>query len=364
MKNILFVAASLGFGGAGKMLLFVASELSKRGYSVGVANLRSNGAPAYERPVPEEIKYRVIETSGRRGLRRIEQINGIRRMAKEMDADILVGFNFFPNYMVSIVGKQLRIPSVMAERGNPESTAGNDVVYRLLRALVESCDGGVFQTEGAKAQYGKRLQARGTVIPNPIFVSGDEPRVSYSERARTVVSFGRFDNHQKRYDVMIDAFSLFAETHPEYTLRIYGSGPDEAKIREWASASAASERILFMGVTTQPMKDIAADGAFIITSDFEGISNALLEAMAMGLPCVSTDHAPGGARLLITHGENGLLAPVGDKEALAKALSELADNPELAEKCGENARLVTERFHPDLIIDAWEEYLVGLADKK
>ena len=284
-------------------------------------------------------------------------------MAKEMNADIIIGFNFFPNCIASTVGKQLRIPSVMAERVDPASTAGKGIVYKFLRGLVESCDGGVFQTEGAMVQYGKGLQKRGTVIPNPVFVNGDEPYIPYSEREKTVVSVGRFDNYQKRYDVMIDAFGKFFETHPEYVLKLYGNGPDETKIREWAAASPVAEKIRFMGMTTQPMKDISTDGMFIITSDFEGISNALLEAMAVGLPCVSTDHNPGGARLLITHGENGLLAPMGDADALALALSNFADDPALAEKCGYAARGVTERFHPDRIIDAWEKYLLSIAEK-
>ena len=99
---------------------------------------------------------------------------------------------------------------------------------------------------------------------------------------------------------------------------------------------------------------------FIITSDFEGISNSLLEAMAAGLPCVSTDHTPGGARLLIQDHENGLLAPVADCEGLAAAMCEFAENPSLAEKCGNNAKDVVNRFDPQRIIDTWENYIISL----
>ena len=116
----------------------------------------------------------------------------------------------------------------------------------------------------------------------------------------------------------------------------------------------------FMGVTKQPMQDTARDGMFLITSDFEGISNSLLEAMAVGLPCVSTDHTPGGARLLITDHENGLLAPVADSEKLAQAMCEFAENPELAERCGEKAKDVVNRFAPEKIIDQWEQYCLEM----
>ena len=112
-----------------------------------------------------------------------------------------------------------------------------------------------------------------------------------------------------------------------------------------------------MGLTTQPMQDIAHDGMFLITSDFEGISNSLLEAMAVGLPCVSTDHTPGGARLLIQSGENGLLAPVADPIGLSEAMCRFAEDKLLAHKCGENAKDVVNRFAPDRMIDMWENYI-------
>ena len=144
-------------------------------------------------------------------------------------------------------------------------------------------------------------------------------------------------------------------------LKLYGKGNDEEKINEWAKEKGIIDKIKFMGLTSHPMQDIVNDGIFLITSDFEGISNSLLEAMAVGLPCVSTDHTPGGARLLIQDHENGLLAPIGDSHALAKALCEFAENSDLAIKCGENAKDVLIRFSPERIIDMWEDYIKKLA---
>lgn len=106
-------------------------------------------------------------------------------------------------------------------------------------------------------------------------------------------------------------------------------------------------------------------GIFLITSDSEGISNALLEAMAVGMPVVSTDHNPGGARLLISDHENGLLAPMADVEKLCRALCEYAEHPELAEKCGKKAQEVVIRFAPQKLLNRWNEYLHSvIANKK
>ena len=357
MKSVLFITPSLGFAGAAKMLSFVAEELNKRGHDVCIANLKetTKGKPD-ERVVSQNILVKDISNLGRK-----DQLCAIRKLAKERKTDIIIGFTEIPNLMARLVGLSLRIPSIMSERGNPERTGvGKGVKNRIVLEIINRSRGGVFQTEGAKAFYGKGLQRRGVVIPNPIFVTGELPNVAQHEREKSVVSVARLDNFQKRYDVMLDAFKLFSDKHPDYVLKLYGKGSDEELIRSWVHDRNLDDKVLFPGLTKQPMQDTCRDGMFLITSDFEGISNALLEAMAAGLPCVSTDHTPGGARLLITDHENGLLAPIQDPEALAKAMCEFAENPALAEKCGNNAKEVVNRFAPDRIIDQWESYILKL----
>ena len=359
--KIVFVTGSIGLGGASKMLCFVAESLAQRGHEIHIVDLNTNqNASGYQRPVSEKIVLHTVEGSAKKGLQRFEQIKGIVQIAKSVKADLLIGFTLFPNFMVSIAGKILRIPSIMSERGDPNKTFIGGMVSKLFLAVINRCTGGVFQTDGAKSFYGKRLKRNGVVIANPIFIEGEIPSVKQSEREKTVVSVGRLDNYQKRYDVMLDAFEIFSKKHPEYTLKLYGKGSDEEKIAEWVKEKGLCERVKFMGLTTKPMEDTAKDGMFLITSDYEGISNSLLEAMAVGLPCVSTDHTPGGARLLITDHENGLLAPVEDAKGLAAALCEFAENPGLSEKCGNNARDVINRFAPQRIIDMWENYCIKI----
>ncbi len=359
MRNFLFVTNSLGFGGAEKMLVFVANALSRRGYTCTIINLDS--LPEYvnehRQTIDANVKVYAAKDVPSGQNKHIFRIKYIQNVALEVNADVLIGFTNFPNLYATIVGKLLHIPSIMSERGDPARTNGKSLKDRMITFLINRANGGVFQTDGAMAFYGKGLQKRGQVIPNPIFLKGEIPVVKYQDREKTVVSVGRLDNWQKRLDVMLQAFKQFHKNHPEYILKLYGRGAQENVIRQWAVELGISEYVRFMGLTTQPMQDIAKDGMFLITSDFEGISNSLLEAMAVGLPCVSTDHTPGGARMLIQDHENGLLAPIGDAQALAQALNEFADHPKLAEKCSKNARDVIERFDPNKIIDMWENYI-------
>ena len=356
--NIVFVTQSIGYGGASKMLTYVANQLSGRGHNVSIVNLNIT---ALEIAQKVDEKITIYDMDGKKhGLKKLKCIDEIVKIAKKEKADLIIGFTLFPNVFACLAGKWLGIPSIISERGDPYTTTGKDIISRLFMWIINRSKGGVFQTAGAKDFYGKGLQRRGLVIPNPIFIKEEIPTVAYEEREKTVVSVGRLDNYQKRYDIMLQAFRLFHEKHPEYILKLYGDGSDVELIKSWTEDMGIADYVRFMGVTKQPMQDTARDGMFLITSDFEGISNALLEAMAVGLPCVSTDHTPGGARLLITDHENGLLAPVADSEKLAQAMCEFAENPELAERCGEKAKDVVNRFAPEKIIDQWEQYCLEM----
>lgn len=360
MSNILFITNSLGFAGAEKMLTFVANQLSNRGHSCHIINL--NAVPNYvnehKQSISEDIKVFDVKKPESGKSTKVFHIKKIKEIAKEVKADVIIGFTEMPNIYAKVAGFLCGIPSIMSERGDPESTNGRRGIKNKIAVFIENrSKGGVFQTDGARQFFGRGLRKRGVVIPNPIFIKGEIPDIKWEDREKSVVSVGRLDNEQKRYDVMLDAFRIFSEKHPEYVLKLYGRGSDEEQIKQWVEDRDLTDKVKFMGLTTQPMQDIAKDGMFLITSDYEGISNSLLEAMAVGLPCVSTDHTPGGARLLIQDSENGLLAPIADAEKLAEAMSKFADNPELAKSCGEEAKKVVERFAPDKIIDMWEDYI-------
>lgn len=360
MQRIAFITNNLGFGGAEKMLTFVANQLTDRGNKCYIIDLNaiSGCYNDHKQPVSKKIEiYKLPEVPQGKN-KHIFRIEEIKRIVKNNPVDVMVAFTGYPNMYACVVGKILNIPSIMSERGDPRRTAGSNVLKEaLFRFIVNQSKGGVFQTSGAMDYYSKSLRKRSTVIPNPIFINQKIPHINHSDRRRTIVSVGRLDNEQKRYDVMLDAFAFFHVSHQEYKLLLYGKGRDEDLIREWIMEKGLSESVVLKGLSTKPMLDIFSEGIFIITSDYEGISNSLLEAMAVGLPCVSTDHTPGGARLLITDHENGLLTPIGDSKAIAKALAEFTDNPELAEKCGKNAKDVLVRFAPNHIIDQWEKYI-------
>ncbi len=363
-KNILFLTNSISYGGAAKMLCFVANELSKREFSVSILNYDTTIKNIdYSQKINEGIKVYDYRVGGIKGLKRLHQISYTKKIAKEIKADVIVAFTFIPNAIGQIVGKMLNIPSIMSERADPYITVTDSFADKLLLKIINRSAGGVFQIQGAREFYDKGLQERSVVIPNPIFIKDDIKFSDFKNREKSVVSVGRFGNGQKRYDIMLEAFKIFSEKHSEYVLKLYGEGPDEKFIEEEIEKFKLQDKVVIKGFTSNPMRDTLNDGIFLITSDFEGISNSMLEAMAIGLPVVATDCSPGGARMVITDHEDGLVVPTGDCEKIAQALCEFAENEELAIKCGNNARKVIERFSPDKLLKQWEDYIIEVVDK-
>ena len=153
----------------------------------------------------------------------------------------------------------------------------------------------------------------------------------------------------------------FLETHPDYTLELYGDGPDEERLRILAEDLSISDKVVFCGITNHSLHVLSKAKFFVLSSDFEGIPNALLEAMSIGLPCISTKCRPGGAELLIQDGENGLLINTNDVDALCEAMHTMTDYF-FAEALGKEAKKIKERFSEEVIASMWCNYLDQFAD--
>lgn len=358
-KRVLFVTDTFGYGGAEKQLAFVAEGLLQRGYFVGICNLNQGKRGEGERIVSKDIEMFVADIPYCNAIKsNYDYVAFVCKTARWFKPNIIVGFKELANFCSVVTGKITGIPSVISERADPFRAYSKAVFSTRVKLwVINHATAGVFQTEKAASFYEKRLKKNSVIIPNPVFIKEKIPNIDYSNLPPTVVSLGRLDNKQKRLDIMLEAFCSFHKRHPEFVLKIYGNGEDEVLVKQWIIEKKLTSSVLLMGVSDNPMRDLSKGGIFLITSDFEGISNSLLEAMACGLPVVSTDHSPGGARLLIKNGENGLLVPVRDPDAISTALCQYAENHFLAKHCGTNAKKVLDSFSPKSILDRWENVM-------
>ncbi len=251
------------------------------------------------------------------------------------------------------------IPSVFlsAERGDPYIQ--NKIWKILTQIAYATSDGCFFQLESACKYYGNIIQKKSSIIPNPYLGKRYEP-TSIFNRKKTIVSAGRFEK-QKGYDTLLDVFSHVSLIHPEYSLIIYGDGSLKESYLEQVKTLGIIDKVFFPGYISDVAETIAEDGIFVLPSRFEGMPNALIEAMSTGIPTVSTNCSPGGPKYLTNDGKRGLLVEIDDKEKLFEAIEYLINNPVQAEQIGLRGMEIVDLLDKIEIqkkwIDAFDKYL-------
>ncbi len=204
----------------------------------------------------------------------------------------------------------------------------------------------------------KGLLKKTEVIYNPIVM--DKQLVGAAVNApkeSTIVAVGRL-SRQKQPWILIKAFQKFSQSHPSYKLIFYGEGELRQELLLLAARLGIADKVKLPGRSKDVVKDILSARIWVMTSMCEGMSNALMEAMCVGLPCISTKVS--GATDLIKDGENGFLVDIEDVEAVAERLKMLADNEKLCNTIGRRAALVYEKLSDETIGQVWVDYLRGV----
>ncbi len=358
-KKLMFYINTLETGGAERVMSQLASHFQQRGYAVTlVTSYPSQG----EYPLDEGIRRIYLQPEklhGSRLMRNIKLINGLRRICRQENPSLLISFMQEPNFRAILATIGLPIKTVVSVRNDPNREYAGIVGRVVGKCLLPLADGCVFQTEQAKAWFPRKLQKKSKIIFNEVSNTVFDV-VRHSPQH--IVTLGRL-TPQKNHALLIRAFAKIADKYPDQNLLIYGKGDKkealEAQIRDLGMA----DRALLMGVTTDVPAILSRAGIFVLSSDYEGMPNALMEALAAGVPSISTDCPCGGPQMLIRNGENGLLVPVGDVEAMTSAMDQLLSEPQLAEKLGLAARESARQYLPENIATQWEKYLLQVVEK-
>lgn len=354
--KILFLNTNIGYGGASKMIVWVANQCAKKGHDVTFLTYRDKNV------------YQTLSSQVKLIQESLEEINGsgnpiatvkwLHRFIKKCCFDIGVAFLSPSILRMAIAAKGTKMKVVFSQRGDPYyadkcKNIKSKAVNWLNTWAFNQADGYVFQAQMAQAYYDKAIQNKSVVIPNPIRQMQRTEERSGNIR-KSFVAVGRLDLKQKRQDLMIEAFNIISAKYPDFKLEIYGDGEDEERVKLLA---ASNKNIHLMGKTSNVVEAIQNAWATVLSSDFEGIPNALLESMSLGVPSISTDCSPGGAAMLIRNKENGLLTPKGDAKALAEAMEYTILHHEETEEMARVGQEVNELYSEDKISDRWNSFL-------
>lgn len=349
MKRIAIIAHGLSDGGAERVASMLANGYAQKGHAVlYLAAL----CPDKEYPLDERVEYRYIEvpkcTKATRFLRRSMIID---REIRDFGADVAVSFL---EKEAIIPNMRRTVPMVYSMRNDPSNAIKNPIHKTITMFSYGRADRIVFQTQGAMDFFSEKIQEKGVIIPNPL--TKNLPYWNPHDHEKRIMTACRLTK-QKNLPMLIRAFAIFHGNHPDFKLEIYGRGAELENLRTLCRELKIEDAVLFPGYSKEIHKIMANSAAFVLSSDYEGLSNSMLEALAIGVPTICTDCPPGGSREYITDGANGFLVPVGDIQALADRLEELVIDPALCQKMSWQAMQVRQKLNADRVLTQWEQVL-------
>ncbi len=376
--HISFVTSTLNSGGSERVISLLANALQERGYSVEIININRHEV-FY--PINAEVKLTFVEVEC--GSTFIgKKMMWLRSYIKKNRPDVVIPFMTDVECvtLASLMG--VRIPVISSERYDPRAS---NLQFKTIRWLfLRLTTHLVVQTEDIKSCYSKALQKRTSVIYNPVrndishstlhINSVDfchdsakcasttalaAPKVPHST-LNQIVSVGRLAP-QKNFPMLIKAFAAIKDEFPDWQLIILGEGPDRESLQLTVDSLQLTDRVLMPGRSEHVIDELRKSKLFCMSTNAEGMSNALIEAMCVGLPVVSTDVC--GAKELLQNPESGLIVPVGDTESLTEALRKVMCNDEMMQQMAERNLAKAEWFKQDRIVDQWEKLICDVVSR-
>ncbi len=352
----------VGWGGAHKITAMLANFLAENGYDVSIAVSQKS---RIDFEINKNIKLFYLDELFKRPKFRpfyfLKKLATFRKLCKSQKIDYVVGFisSVAIYSILACVFSKRKV--LVSERTDPHFEPSKKVLRGLRNLVFCFADKIVFQTPGARDYYPKIVRKKSSIIPNPISDSLPEPY--FGERQKKIVNFCRIAP-QKNLKVLLEAFDIFSKTHQDFILEIYGDGKEGSdyveSVKNYAKSLSSCDKICFYPACSDVHEKIKDATAFASSSDYEGISNSMLEALAIGLPVIVTDCQNGGERMCIENGKSGIIVQRQNPEELAEGLAKIADDKEFSELISKNAIEIREKFSKDKIFDLWAKTFENL----
>lgn len=349
--KIMFNVSSMGRGGAERVIANLANNLIKGHEITILANIKENLAYKLDsriKIIPLDKKRRNIF------IRTINRTIKTVKIIKKDNPDIIISFLPVPSYRVLLLKSFFKKPIIVCDRNDPNQEYASIINKILMKISYPKADGFVFQTKEQKEYFDKKIQDRSVIIHNPI--KEEFLQIEERKRENVIINVGRLVE-QKNQRMLIKVFSEIVENHKEYTLKIFGEGPLKNSLQNQINELNLQDEVKLCGTSNNIKEELEKSQIFVLTSNYEGMPNALIEAMVVGLPCISTNCHCGGPKELIENKKNGLLIPVGNEKILKDKLECLIKNKDYREELGNKAKDIGEKLEITKIVEKWEEFI-------
>lgn len=359
--RIAFVIPSLGPGGAERVASLLCNEWVGLGHAVTLATFdRPSAEPFFALKDGVAVAGLAASATSRgvavRLATNIARVSRLRSLLRQCHPDVVVSFMTEANVVAVWACRGLGIPLVISERNQPDRPGlakGHKLARHLSYSLASAM---VVQTEEIASWARARFRIPTHVIPNPVQFGpcGARDRTDVHQ----LVSLGRL-THQKGFDILIRSFAALAGKHLNWRLVIYGEGPDRPLLERQRTESGCADRISLPGLTRDAAGVLRKASLFVLPSRFEGYPNALLEALAQGLPVLATA-CPGGTAEILGNGAHGVLVPPDDVSAMTAALDMMVSTPELREELASRARQAVKGLDVATVGRQWLDLFTGV----
>ncbi|MCY9006776.1 glycosyltransferase [Peribacillus frigoritolerans] len=347
--RILFVISSTGIGGEQRVASILTNQFIEKKNSVDILTFeKSDKAFKFN----SDINFISIKNS--KGVfKNINRIRQIRKLIKKGDYDVIIGFAVIPSILCSLANIGLNFPVVVCERNDPDVYSKK---WKFIRSIAyKFAKGAVFQTTEAMDYFSGKYFKKRIVIHNPINIA-ELPTIEGESKRNVIVNTARLTS-AKNHKLLIKAFSRIAKDFEDYKLEIYGDGPLRESLLDLINELGLNKRIVLYEATPNVLEKIKYSQIFVLTSNNEGFPNSLAEAMAMGIPSISTNCRIGGPKEMIVNDKNGLLININDLEGLENAFRKVIVNKELRDTFSKESFKIRNKLDSKVIGSRWIEFL-------
>lgn len=354
IQTVMFYINQIYEGGAERVIVYLANQFADEGF-------QSILVTSFQHKNEYKVSKKVVRISLEEGeltqsfiRRNYNRTRKLRRICMKHKPQVLISFMSEPNMRAMVATAGLNIKNIISVRGDPNREYCGKIRRFWGKHIFPFADGCVFQTEEARRWFPQKLQKKSKIIINPVgseFYGIERKTISHK-----IITCGRL-KPIKNHKMLIDAFAKLAGHFQDATLEIYGDGPMRGALNRQINELGLKNKVFIRGQTQNVGRVLSEADLFVLSSDAEGMPNSLLEALAVGVPCIATDCPCGGPRRLITSGIDGILIPVGDVEALERNMERLFIDSDFAKKIGREARVRAQAYTTKRIFKEWKDYI-------